>query len=88
MQIFTCSTLRPFGVLSVTSSTSEKIVFTLTTGRTTAASHSTSVTQKNNASSGTPKRIYRLMVMVANSSIGVGLVMAGRNKSITQTITK
>jgi hypothetical protein len=28
------------------------------------------------------------MVMVANSSTGVDLAMAGRNKSIIQTITK
>jgi hypothetical protein len=57
-------------------------------GKISDASHITTCTQKINANTGIPKRIYRLTQMAAGLSIVAGVATDGKNKNITRTTTK
>lgn len=86
IQISICFTLKQSGARLATKKTHlihEMHVSMLTTGKISVVKCTSITTAKISAKTGAQKRKLKLISMVATSNIGVVIVTAGKNKSIT-----
>lgn len=84
----TCSISRLYGVPRVTRNMTEKSVFMLTTGKTSAENLTSTSMRKSSVLTGTRKSSARLTTQTARWSTAASKVTGGKSKNTIRTTTK